>query len=159
MATKQRKTGVTKPKAKAGGRGGSLQRGHALLKKLGREGLLDGQKEDSPDLYRMTVGHLFGDVWTRGKLSLRERQLITIAAGVALGRTTGNHSHYHSALHIGITREELVELIIHVGMYAGWPTIGQALRQLNAVVKAGGSRKNSKNTPARLRKLSEAWER
>ena len=136
-----------------------MARGHALLKKMGREGLLDSHRRDSPDLYEMTVGHLFGDVWTRGHLSLRERQLITIAAGVALARPTGNHSHYHSALHIGITREELVETIIHVGQYAGWPTIGLALRQLNKVIKAGGSRKNSKNSPAKLRKLSEAWER
>ena len=136
-----------------------MARGHKLLKKMGREGLLDAQREDSPDLYKLTVGHLFGDVWTRGRLSLRERQLITIAAGVALARPTGNHSHYHSALHIGITREELIETIIHVGQYAGWPTIGLALRQLNKVIKAGGSRKNSKNTPAKLRKLSEAWER
>ncbi len=137
----------------------SMNRGHDLLKKMGREGLLDSHKSDSADLYEMTVGHLFGDVWTRGKLSLRERQLITIAAGVALARPTGNHSHYHSALHIGITEEELVELIIHVGQYAGWPTIGLALRQLHKVVKAGGSRKNSKNTPAQMRKLSKAWER
>ena len=136
----------------------SMARGHALLKCMGREGLLDQQRRDSPDLYKMTVGHLFGDVWTRGKLSLRERQLITIAAGVALARTSGNHSHYHSALHIGITREELIELIIHVGMYAGWPTIGLAMRQLNKVMKAGGSRRNSKNTPAQMRKLSKAWE-
>ena len=123
----------------------SMNRGHDLLKKMGREGLLDSHKSDSADLYEMTVGHLFGDVWTRGKLSLRERQLITIAAGVALARPTGNHSHYHSAL--------------HVGQYAGWPTIGLALRQLHKVVKAGGSRKNSKNTPAQMRKLSKAWER
>mgnify|MGYP006288812989 CR=1 FL=1 len=82
----------------------SLARGHKLLKKMGRDGLLASHKRDSKDLYDMTVGHLFGDVWTRGKLSLRERQLITIAAGVALARPTGNHSHYHSALHIGSRR-------------------------------------------------------
>ena len=137
----------------------SLKRGHKLLKKMGREGLLASHKRDSPDLYNMTVGHLFGDVWTRGHLTLRERQLITIAAGVALARPSGNHSHYHSALHIGISHDALVELIIHVGQYSGWPTIGLALRQLNKVVKAGGSRKNSKNTPAQMRKLSQEWER
>ena len=136
----------------------SLKRGHKLLKKMGRDGLLASHKRDSPDLYNMTVGHLFGDVWTRGHLTLRERQLITIAAGVALARPSGNHSHYHSALHIGISHEALVELIIHVGQYSGWPTIGLALRQLNKVVKAGGSCKNSKNTPAQMRKLSQAWE-
>ena len=105
-----------------------MKRGTKLLKKMGRDGLLASQQEDYPDLYKLTVANLFGDVWTRPHLSLRDRQLITLAAGVALARTSGNHSHYHSALHIGITREEIIELIIHVGHYAGWPTIGLAMR-------------------------------
>jgi 4-carboxymuconolactone decarboxylase len=63
-----------------------MKRGTKLLKKMGRDGLLEGQKENYPDLYEMTVGHLFGDIWTRPHLSLRDRQLITIAAGVALAR-------------------------------------------------------------------------
>ena len=115
-----------------------MKRGTKLLKKMGRDGLLASQQEDYPDLYDLTVGNLFGDVWTRPHLSLRDRQLITLAAGVALARTSGNHSHYHSALHIGITREEIIELIIHVGHYAGWPTIGLAMRQLKKVIAAGG---------------------
>lgn len=135
-----------------------MKRGTKLLKKMGRDGLLEGQKETYPDLYELTVGHLFGDIWTRPHLSLRDRQLITIAAGVALARPTGNHSHYHSALHIGITREELMELIIHVGHYAGWPTIGLATRQLNKVLAADASRKK-KHKPGKMRELSEAWER
>ena len=61
-----------------------LQRGEKLLKKMGRQGLLQSQKKSYPDLYDMTVGHLFGDVWTRGHLSLRERQLVTLAANIAL---------------------------------------------------------------------------
>ena len=67
-----------------------MKRGTKLLKKMGRDGLLQSQKETYPDLYEMTVGHLFGDIWTRPHLSLRDRQLITIAAGVALARPTGN---------------------------------------------------------------------
>ena len=70
-----------------------MARGHKLLKKMGREGLLDAQREDSPDLYELTVGHLFGDVWTRGHLSLRERQLITIAAGRSEEHTSELQSH------------------------------------------------------------------
>ena len=135
-----------------------MKRGTKLLKKMGRDGLLESQKETYPDLYEITVGHLFGDIWTRPHLSLRDRQLITIAAGVALARPTGNHSHYHSALHIGITREELMELIIHVGHYAGWPTIGLATRQLNKVLAADASRKR-KHKSGNMRELSEAWER
>jgi 4-carboxymuconolactone decarboxylase len=136
-----------------------MKRGTKLLKKMGRDGLLASQQEDYPDLYDLTVANLFGDIWTRPHLSLRDRQLITLAAGVALARTSGNHSHYHSALHIGITREEIIELIIHVGHYAGWPTIGLAMRQLKKVIAAGGSGKNQKNSPAKMRKLAAAWEK
>lgn len=96
----------------------------------------------------MSVGHLFGDIWTRPHLSLRERQLITLAANIALARPTGNHSHYHSALHIGITKEEIMELIIHVGAYAGWPTQGLAVRQFTRVLEAeaAGKKKNKLRT-------------
>ena len=52
------------------------KRGMDLLKKMGREELMLNQKALSPELYEMSVGHLFGDVWARPGLSLRERQLV-----------------------------------------------------------------------------------
>ena len=111
------------------------ERGMKLLKKMGRENLMMEQKALSSDLYDMSVGHLFGDVWARPGLSLRERQLVTLAANIAMARPTGNFSHYRSAEHIGITREEIMEVIIQVGHYAGWPTISNAVRQYTAVIK------------------------
>lgn len=135
-----------------------MKRGQKVLKKMGRDGLLGQQKESYPDLHEMTVGHLFGDVWSRPHLTLRERQLITLAANIALARPSGNHSHYHSALQLGITREQIMELIIHVGHYAGWPTIGFALRQFNRVLKTQAGRKK-KPTPKEVREMSAAWER
>jgi 4-carboxymuconolactone decarboxylase len=101
-----------------------FDRGMAVLKKMGRENLMTEQKALSPDLYDMSVGHLFGDVWSRPGLSLRERQLVTLA-----------DSHYRSAEHIGITREEIMEVIIQVGHYCGWPTISNAVRQYTAVIQ------------------------
>ena len=68
-------------------------------------------------------------------LSLRERQLVTLAANIALARPTGNYSHYRSARHIGITHQEICEVIIQVGHYAGWPTISNAVRQYTAVLE------------------------
>ena len=111
------------------------KRGMELLKKMGREELMMDQKELLPELYEMSVGHLFGDVWARPGLSLRERQLVTLAANIALARPSGNHSHYRSSKHIGITHEEIMEVIIQVGHYAGWPTISNAVRQYTAVIK------------------------
>ena len=112
-----------------------FERGMKVLKKMGREKLMMDQKAISPELYDISVGHLFGDVWGRPGLSLRERQLVTLAANIALARPTGNHSHYRSSEHLGITREEIMEVIIQVGHYAGWPTISNAVRQYTAVIK------------------------
>ena len=78
-----------------------FQRGMDLLKKMGRENLMMEQKALSPDLYEMSVGHLFGDVWARPGLSLRDRQLVTLAANIAMARPTGNFSHYRSAEKLG----------------------------------------------------------
>ena len=120
------KTNMAKKKV-APKRSERMERGMKLLKRMGREELMREQKETYPDLYNITVEHLFGDIWTRPHLSLRDRQLATLAAGIA--------------------KEEIMELILHVGQYAGWPTIGLAMRQFNKVLKAaeankkGGKRK------------------
>ena len=84
----------------------ALQARHGPPEEDGARGA-DAQPEgrSSPELYEMSVGHLFGDVWARQGLSLRERQLVTLAANIALARPTGNHSHYRSSEHLGITRE------------------------------------------------------
>ena len=125
------------------------KRGMAILKKMGREKLMLDQKALCPDMYEMSVGHLFGDVWARPGLSLRERQLVTLAANIALARPTGNYSHYRSSKHIGITHEEICEVMIQVGHYAGWPVIANAVRQYTAVleedelIKKGKKRKST----------------
>src|SRR2546421_5031589 len=107
----------------------SFERGMAILRKMGRENLMLNQKALYPDLYEMSVAHLFGDVWGRPGLSLRDRQLVTLAANIAMARPTGNHSHYLSSMHLGITKEEICEVIIQVGHYTGWPTMSNAVRQ------------------------------
>jgi len=93
----------------------------------------------------MSVAHLFGDVWGRGGLSLRDRQLITLAANIALCRPRGNYSHYRSAMHIGIKKEEIFELMIQVAHYAGWPTLALANHQFSEVLKQDADRKKGVN--------------
>jgi 4-carboxymuconolactone decarboxylase len=112
-----------------------MKRGFDKLKEMGREKLMLNQKEMYPDLYEMSVGMLFGEIWTRPHLSLRERQLITLAANIAMSRPTGNHSHYRSSKHIGITHEEIMEVIIQVGAYTGWPCMAHAVHQYGEVLK------------------------
>jgi len=111
-----------------------FKRGMEILQKMGREKTMLNQKELYPDLYDISVGYLFGEIWSRPQLSLRDREMITLASNIALARPVGTHSHYNSALHIGITKEQIMELIIHVGMYAGWPAIALAVTQFTEVL-------------------------
>ena len=112
-----------------------LKRGFDKLEEMNRQGSMLNQKELYPDLYEMSVGHLFGDIWNRPHLSMRERQLIVLATNIALCRPTGNHSHYRSSKHLGITHEEIMEVIIQVGAYSGWPCMAHASHQYTEVLK------------------------
>ena len=112
-----------------------FERGMKVLKKMGRAKLMLNQKALSEDMYDMSVGHLFGDVWGRPGLSLRDRQLVTLAANIAMGRSTGNHSHYLSSLRLGITRRQIIEVMIQVGHYTGWPTLSNAVRQFTEILE------------------------
>jgi 4-carboxymuconolactone decarboxylase len=112
-----------------------FKKGMEVLRKMGREKTMLNQKELYPDLYDLSVGYLFGEIWSRGHLSLRERELITMACNICMARPNGTHSHYRSAKHIGITHEEIMELIIQVGHYAGWPTMAHAIIQYEEVLK------------------------
>jgi len=117
-----------------------MKRGLELLNRLGPRGNgLLVQKRLYPDLYELTVGHLFGDIWTRPHLTLRERQIITLAVNIALVRPRGTPPHLRSALHLGFTKAQIAEIIIHAGAYAGWSAMGHAAHEFAEVLEAGGS--------------------
>ena len=122
-----------------------MKKGLQILKKMGRLGTMTDQKRLYPELYDLSLGYLFGEIWTRPHLSLRDRQLITLAANIALARPHGTHSHYRSAKHLGFTHEEIMEVMIHVGHYAGWPAIAHAVVQYEEVLKEDASRASVKS--------------
>lgn len=76
---------------------------------------------------------LFGDVWRRTELSLRERSLITVSALVAGGHTEQLPYHLRLAKENGLTEEELIEVITHLAFYAGWPRAASAIGVARAV--------------------------
>lgn len=112
-----------------------MKKGMEILTAMGREETMLNQKELYPDLYNLSVGHLFGEIWSRPHLNLRERQLITLASNIAMARPQGNQSHYQSAKKLGISHEEIMEVIIQVGHYTGWPTMALAVKQYAEVLK------------------------
>lgn len=93
-------------------------------------------------LMGVTVEHLFGDIWTRPGLAVRDRSLITCAVLTALGKEAQLRVHMKGALNVGISREEILEMMIHLAHYSGWPTAVNGTRVAEEVFKdadeAGG---------------------
>jgi 4-carboxymuconolactone decarboxylase len=70
----------------------------------------------------VTVDHLFGSVWTRPGLDVRDRRMVTIGVLAALGQPQLLEIQFQSALDRGELDEHQVrELIVHLAHYVGWP--------------------------------------
>jgi 4-carboxymuconolactone decarboxylase len=75
-----------------------------------------------PDLGKYIIEFGFGDVYSRPGLSLRERELVTIGALAALGNAAPQLKvHVAAGLHVGLSQEEILEALIQVSLYAGFP--------------------------------------
>ena len=72
-----------------------------------------------PDSVTDAVAGFLGDLFTRGTLTFRDRQLITLAVLVALGTHDPLKLHVRNALASGLTKDEIYEAILQVGAYAG----------------------------------------
>jgi len=84
----------------------------------------------------ITVEHLFGRVWARPGLALQERSMITLAALTVLGRENELRTHLRGAANLGIPREKVEEIMIHLAHYGGWPCAVSALRVVKEVFEA-----------------------
>lgn len=80
------------------------------------------------DFLEMTVDHVFGRVWARPGLELQERSMITLAALTVLGRENELRVHLRGALNLGISKEKITEILIHLAHYGGWPVAVSAMR-------------------------------
>jgi 4-carboxymuconolactone decarboxylase len=88
-------------------------------------------KDIAPDLSRYIIEFTFGQIYPRPGLSLKLREIVTIAACTALG-TAGPQLkvHINGLLNVGGTRAEVVETLLHLAFYAGFPAA------LNAIAAA-----------------------
>lgn len=85
----------------------------------------------APDFVRYTLEYPFGDVYSRPRLDIRARQIATVSALVTLGTIDQLRIHLRICLEIGISHEEIAEVLIQLSVYAGWP------RALSAMTVAG----------------------
>ncbi|MBS0455359.1 MAG: carboxymuconolactone decarboxylase family protein [Proteobacteria bacterium] len=92
-----------------------------------------------PDFARLVVEFPFGDVYARSGLDLRARELATVAALCAMGSAQPQlRVHVHAALHVGCTPEEVVEVVMQMAVYAGFPAALNGLLVVREVFTEAG---------------------
>lgn len=119
-----------------------FERGLARLAEIdgdaGRR-VVESLADIAPDFARLLVEFPFGDVYTRPGLDLRAREIATIAALTALGNAAPQLKvHVEAGLNVGLTPTEIVETVMQMAVYAGFPAALNGLFAVREVFAARG---------------------
>jgi 4-carboxymuconolactone decarboxylase len=102
-----------------------LERGRRALAEIdgdAGERVIDALAGIAPDFATYVLEFSFGDIYSRPGLDLRSREIATIAALTALGNAAPQLKvHIEAGLNVGLTREEITEVVIQMAVYAGFP--------------------------------------
>jgi 4-carboxymuconolactone decarboxylase len=84
--------------------------------------VIDSLADIAPDFARYLIEFPFGDIYSRPQLDLKSREIGVVAALTAMGNAAPQLKvHIHGALNVGCSREEVVEIIMQMAVYAGFP--------------------------------------
>jgi 4-carboxymuconolactone decarboxylase len=118
--------------------------GAPVLARLGRadaDGVPHGNpmmEEIAPDQWRIIREACFGALWTRPGLSMEQRSLATISIITVLRRDDNLKGHIHSGLDVGLTAEQIAELMLQLIFYTGAPIANTALQIAHDVFEERG---------------------
>ncbi len=113
------------------------------------ERMTERLKDIAPDLARYIIEFPFGDVYNRPGLDLKSREIATVAALTTLGNAISQLKvHINGALNVGVSRQEIIEIIIQMAVYAGFPA---ALNAMYAAKEVFEERDMIKNKKQRIR--------
>ncbi|WP_018680454.1 carboxymuconolactone decarboxylase family protein [Actinokineospora enzanensis] len=100
-----------------------------------QQAALPGLEELAPGYADWIVTALFGGTYQRDGLSLRDRQLVNLAALTALGGVDPQLAgHVRTSLRVGLTHAEIIEVFVHLAPYIGVPRSLAGLRVAAAVL-------------------------
>jgi len=95
-------------------------------------------KRDDPfyrHFYDFTIDHCWGNVWLRPGLNRKTRSMLNIAMLAAMGRWPELEIHTLGALNNGVTEEEIAEILLQAGVYAGVPVASEGFRTAFRVIE------------------------
>jgi 4-carboxymuconolactone decarboxylase len=124
-----------------------FDRGQRALSRIdGRAGeeVVASLADIAPDFARYVIEFPFGDIYSREGLGLRDREIATIAALTALGNAAPQLKvHIEAGLNVGLSRDEIVEIIMQMAVYAGFPAAVNGLFAAKEVFSAHDRRQAS----------------
>lgn len=86
------------------------------------ERVVQALKDISPDFADILIEFPFGDVYSRPGLDIKSREIATLAALTAIGTAMPQLKvHVHGALNVGCSPQEIIEVMIQMAVYAGFP--------------------------------------
>jgi len=98
--------------------------------------VVESLKDIAPDLAEWIISFSYGDVMSRPGLDRRSRQFATVAALTAMGTARPQLKvHIHGALNVGCTPTEIIEVILQMAVYSGFPSAINALNVAREVFK------------------------
>ncbi|MBS0215558.1 MAG: carboxymuconolactone decarboxylase family protein [Proteobacteria bacterium] len=101
--------------------------------------VVESLKDIAPDLADWIISFSYGDVMSRPGLDKRSRQFSTIAALTAMGTAAPQLKvHIHGALNVGCTPSEIIEVILQMSVYAGFPAAINGLNIAREVFRERG---------------------
>jgi len=89
----------------------------------------------SPELLKFTLEYGYADILSRDNLSLRHREIATVAALTALGNAQPQLKfHINAALNVGVSEIEVKEIILLMTVYSGFPSAINGMDMLREVL-------------------------
>jgi 4-carboxymuconolactone decarboxylase len=86
------------------------------------ERVIASLQDIAPEFARLLIEFPFGDIYSRPGLDLKSREIAVVAALTALGNATPQLKvHINGALNVGCSEQEVVEVIMQMAVYAGFP--------------------------------------
>ncbi|GAA3007782.1 carboxymuconolactone decarboxylase family protein [Microbacterium aurantiacum] len=85
------------------------------------------------DFGRYSTEILFGEMWQRGGLDIRSREIAVLSALIAQREMRDLRVHVPIALNLGLTRDEIYEIVYQLALYVGWPRAGEVFALLDEV--------------------------
>jgi len=125
-------------------------RGEALFRKVDgdrvADNLLEAYNEVAPDFARYLVEFAFGEIYAR-EGDLRHRELVAISSLATMGGCDAQlETHVHGAFSVGLTKDEIIECVMTLIPYIGFPKALNAMAVVKRVIEKRATSERSAET-------------